>query len=66
LDGLTRADPVEMLGEPDVEKPGDKGTRWFLGRISKGPFDETLRWFFPWRRPPPADTVAFRLPPARR
>src|SRR5262249_39547269 len=46
LDGLTRADPVEMLGEPDVEKPGDEGTRWFLGRISKGPFDETLRWFF--------------------
>jgi hypothetical protein len=42
LDGLTRAELVEMLGEPDEEKRGDEGTRWFLGRISKGLFDETL------------------------
>jgi hypothetical protein len=42
LEGMSRAAVVEMLGEPDVEKPGDEGVRWFLGYIPKFLFDETL------------------------
>jgi hypothetical protein len=31
-----------MLGEPDVDKPGDEGMRWLLGFHAKGLFDESL------------------------
>ena len=42
LYGKTRAEMVEMLGEPDIDKPGPDGTRWLLGYYAKGLFDETL------------------------
>ncbi len=42
LDGKTRSELVEMLGEPDFERPGDEGTRWLLGFYAKGLFDESL------------------------
>jgi hypothetical protein len=42
LDGKTRSELVEMLGEPDVDQPGDEGMRWRLGFYAKGLFDETL------------------------
>lgn len=42
LDGKTRAELVEMLGEPDSDRPGDEGMRWLLGFCAKGLFDETL------------------------
>lgn len=42
LDGKTRSELVELLGEPDRERPGDEGTRWLLGFYAKGLFDETL------------------------
>jgi hypothetical protein len=42
LDGKTRAELVEMLGEPDIERTGDEGIRWLLGYYAKGLFDETL------------------------
>lgn len=42
LVGKTRAELVEMLGEPDVDRPGADGTRWLLGFYAKGLFDETL------------------------
>jgi len=42
LDGKTRAELVEMLGEPDIEQPGPEGTRWLLGYYTKGLFDESL------------------------
>lgn len=42
LDGKTRFELVEMLGEPDVDQPGDEGVRWLLGFYAKGLFDETL------------------------
>ena len=41
LEGKTRAELVEMLGEPDMDKPGDEGVRWLLGFYAKGLFDET-------------------------
>jgi hypothetical protein len=42
LDGKTRSELVEMLGEPDVDQPGNEGVRWLLGFHAKGLFDETL------------------------
>jgi hypothetical protein len=42
LDGMSRAAVVAMLGEPDVEQPGDEGMRWLLGYHAKGMFDESL------------------------
>jgi hypothetical protein len=42
LEGKTRAELVEMLGEPDGDQPGDEGVRWLLGFHAKGLFDETL------------------------
>ncbi|MDY3563333.1 hypothetical protein R5W23_004834 [Gemmata sp. JC673] len=42
LDGKSRAELVEMLGEPDVDQPRDEGVRWLLGFYAKGLFDETL------------------------
>jgi hypothetical protein len=42
LDGKTRSELVEMLGEPDIYRPGDEGMRWLLGYYAKGLFDETL------------------------
>ena len=42
LDGKTREQLVEMLGVPDAELPGDEGTRWILGYVAKGMFDESL------------------------
>jgi hypothetical protein len=42
LDGKTRSELVEMLGEPDIDKPGDEGMRWLLGYYAKGLFDESL------------------------
>jgi hypothetical protein len=42
LDGKTRSELVEMLGEPDIDQPGDEGMRWLLGFYAKGLFDETL------------------------
>ncbi|MDY3552723.1 hypothetical protein R5W24_001811 [Gemmata sp. JC717] len=42
LDGKSRAELVEMLGEPDVDRPGDEGVRWLLGFYAKGLFDEAL------------------------
>jgi hypothetical protein len=41
LVGKTRAQLVEMLGEPDG-RPGRDGSRWLLGYSAKGLFDETL------------------------
>ncbi len=43
LEGKTRAGVVEMLGEPDISKPGDEGVRWLLGFHAKGLFDES-KW----------------------
>ena len=43
LEGKTRAELVEMLGEPDIDKPGDEGVRWLLGFYAKGLFDES-KW----------------------
>jgi hypothetical protein len=42
LEGISRTALVGMLGAPDAGGPGDEGTRWFLGYVSKGLFDETL------------------------
>lgn len=42
LEGKTRTELVEMLGEPDIDKPGDEGLRWLLGFYAKGLFDETV------------------------
>jgi len=42
LEGKSRGEVVEMLGEPDVDKPGDEGVRWLLGYYAKGLFDETM------------------------
>ncbi|MBL8792857.1 MAG: hypothetical protein JNM56_03035 [Planctomycetia bacterium] len=42
LDGKTRSELVEMLGEPDVDRPGDEGVRWRLGFRAKFLFDETV------------------------
>jgi hypothetical protein len=42
LDGKTRAELVEMLGEPNIDKPGVEGMRWLLGYYAKGLFDETM------------------------
>ncbi|MBY0458643.1 MAG: hypothetical protein K2V38_14990 [Gemmataceae bacterium] len=42
LDGKTRSELVDMLGEPDIDQPGDEGVRWLLGFYAKGLFDETL------------------------
>ena len=42
LDGKTRAELVETLGEPNIERPGPEGTRWLLGYYAKGLFDESL------------------------
>jgi hypothetical protein len=42
LEGKNRAELVELLGEPDEERPGDEGTRWLLGFHAKGLFDESL------------------------
>jgi len=43
LEGKTRAEVVEMLGEPDIDEPGDEGVRWLLGFYAKGLFDES-KW----------------------
>lgn len=43
LDGKTKVELIEMLGEPDIVQPGDEGTRWLLGYYAKGLFDESLR-----------------------
>lgn len=42
LVGKTRSELVEVLGEPDIDRPGDEGMRWLLGFHAKGLFDETL------------------------
>ncbi len=42
LEGKSRGEVVEMLGQPDVDKPGDEGVRWLLGYYAKGLFDETM------------------------
>jgi hypothetical protein len=42
LDGKTRAELVEMLGEPDIDELKDEGMKWFIGFYPKGLFDETL------------------------
>src|SRR5262245_12700151 len=38
LDGKTRAEVVAMLGEPDIDRPGDEGMRWLVGFYAKGLF----------------------------
>ena len=43
LEGRTRAEVVAMLGEPDLDEPGDEGVRWLLGFHAKGLFDES-KW----------------------
>lgn len=42
LVGMTRGALVEMLGEPDLDQPGDEGLRWLLGYHAKGLFDESV------------------------
>jgi len=42
LNGMTRAELVEMLGEPDVERPEQEEAQWLLGFHAKGLFDETV------------------------
>lgn len=42
LEGKSRAELVEMLGEPDIDKSGPEGMRWLLGYSAKGLFDETM------------------------
>jgi len=42
LEGKTRAELFDMLGHPDVDKPGSDGTRWLLGYYAKGLFDESI------------------------
>ena len=42
LDGKNRTELVEMLGEPNIDKPGDEGMRWLLGYHAKGMFDESI------------------------
>jgi len=42
LEGKSRSELVEMLGESNADEPGLEGTRWLLGYHAKGLFDETL------------------------
>lgn len=43
LEGKTRAEVVELLGEPDLDGSGDERVRWRLGYLAKGLFDES-KW----------------------
>ena len=42
LEGKIHAELVDRLGPPDIDNPGDEGTRWLLGYYAKGLFDESI------------------------